>query len=208
MFSHKLYCRQNVCYRATIVNTQRSGRYIYLYIYLHMVKTSKERVNFFIFLTVSFLPEAVISKTTPHLKHHFWNIAHISGTRNLLSDNTTFRLHTNSFMDTNVLCFYLSFYMKTTFLSIWKLPGPVEITEGKQELKVKKVTFTCMYGSWWNFLIHPGETMTWQREGTCRMQETNLHTYLISMRKKGRKLLLAWELPGLLALENMQGGRN
>lgn len=42
--------------------------------------------------------------------------------------------------------------------------------------------------------------MSWKRGGTCREQEIiYLHAYLVSLREKERKLLLAWELLGFVS---------
>lgn len=41
--------------------------------------------------------------------------------------------------------------------------------------------------------------------GTCREQEINLQAYLVSLREKGRKLLLAWELLGFVSFGESAG---
>lgn len=47
--------------------------------------------------------------------------------------------------------------------------------------------------------------MSWQRGGTCGEQEINLQAYLVSLREKGRKLLLAWELLGFVSFGESAG---
>lgn len=160
---------------------------------------------------MSFLSEAVISKNYILSKLPF--AEHCSYSWQLVpSTNMTFTLNSSNFVNTKSGFIFL-FIRRLLQVPVETIRGKYELNNSSWMLKPPITTplnFFMEVQHWRSSLIHlrtqAGEMMPWQGEGTCRKQERNLHAYLVSVWKKGRKLLLAWELLGLWALRTCRVG--